>query len=339
MIGQQAPRGRLSLRLRAWNHRLGLWRIWVVIVWCRDRVRVATTPKLGRLQQYPGRPRRAGICRLPRRWSPQFPLSRGRSLPSISIVTPSFNQADFIGETIRSVTTQSYRCAEYFVQDGGSTDNTTDVVNECSAGITGYESAPDRGQSHAINLGFARTTGEVMAWLNSDDTFLPGTFEYVANYFARHPKVDVVYGHRVVIDERGDEIGLWTLPRHSDMVLSWADYVPQETLFWRRSAWDTVGAAISEDFAFACDWDLLLRFRNAGLRMKRLPRFMGCFRVHSMQKTSAQISDVGEAEMGRIRRRELGRPVDHPEINQAIRPYMRRHLVAHGLWKLRLRRY
>src|SRR5207302_369335 len=147
--------------------------------------------------------------------------------------------------------------------------------------------------ANGLNVGFEHATGEIMAYLNSDDVLLPGALNYVANYFREHPEVDVVYGHRVVIDEYDQEIGRWVLPGHDDEVLSWADYVPQETLFWRRRIWEDAGGMIDESFRFAIDWDLLIRFRDAGARMARLPRFLGGFRVHPHQKTSKEMADIG----------------------------------------------
>src|SRR5439155_11875113 len=123
--------------------------------------------------------------------------------------------------------------------------------------------ALNRGQAHAINLGFRHATGEILAYLNSDDLLLPGALAYVANHVVRHPEVGVVYGHRVVIDADGREVGRWVLPPQDDASLVWDDYVPQETMFWRRRAWERVGARLDETFHFALDWDLILRFRQA----------------------------------------------------------------------------
>ncbi|WAR46602.1 glycosyltransferase family 2 protein [Methylomonas rapida] len=254
--------------------------------------------------------------------------------PKISIVTPSFRQAAFIERTIKSVVDQKYPNLEYFVQDGGSQDGTEEILNSYADRLASWESRPDNGQSHAINLGFAKTSGEIMAWLNSDDILLPGSLAYVANYFKRHPKVDVVYGHRILIDENDQQIGRWMLPRHCNEVLSWADYIPQETLFWRRSIWDKAGGQIDESFRFAMDWDLLIRFREAGARFARLPRFLGGFRIHMQQKTSAEISSIGIQEMTRIRERVLGRVPSNEEIYNTVLPYLRRHITTDLSWRI-----
>jgi len=257
--------------------------------------------------------------------------------PRISIVTPSFRQARYIERTILSVIEQGYPNLEYFVQDGGSRDGTVQILERYAPRLSGWQSEKDGGQSQAINRGFARTTGEIMAWLNSDDILFPGALAQVAEFFARNPDVDVIYGHRVLIDEEDREVGRWLLPPHDNDVMSWADFIPQETLFWRRRLWEKVGGRIDESFRFAMDWDLLLRFREAGARFARVPRFLGGFRVHPAQKTSAGISDVGFAEMNRLRERTLGRVPSQKEIMHAVVPYMVRHTATHLGWRVRIR--
>ncbi|MEE9413969.1 MAG: glycosyltransferase, partial [Acidimicrobiales bacterium] len=200
-------------------------------------------------------------------------------------------------------------------------------------------SEADHGQAHAIDKGFQRTSGEIMGWINSDDLLLPGSLRYVGKYFLDHPEIDVLYGHRVLIDEQDREVGRWVLPAHDSEVLSWADYVPQETMFWRRNIWEEAGGQIDQSFQFAVDWDLILRFREAGARFARVPRFLGAFRIHSNQKTSAQMADIGEREMWRLRDRCHGRRVEYPEVNSEIRGYLRRHVVVHNLYRFGLLRY
>ena len=287
------------------------------------------TPRLGNLNQH------APVqLRIPSHYTRPPAL---QNPPTICVVTPSFRQAGFIERTIRSVIDQGYPCLEYHVQDGASEDGTREILEKYSDRLTSWDSSPDSGQTQAINRGFARTKGEIMAWLNSDDVLFPGTLAYVAAYFARHPEVDVVYGHRLLIDENDLEIGRWILPAHDDRILSWADFVPQETLFWRRRIWEKVGAHVDESFRFAMDWDLLVRFRDAGARFARLPRFLGGFRIHPHQKTSAVISDVGFKEMDRIRQRALGKLPTHIEIRKAVFPYLLKHCAADLAWRVRSR--
>jgi glycosyltransferase involved in cell wall biosynthesis len=255
------------------------------------------------------------------------------------VVTPTFNAAAFVEETLQSVLEQGYDQLEYIVQDGASTDRTLEIISRYAARLASVDSRRDAGQSDALNMGFGRATGEIMAYLNGDDLLLPGALHYVAWFFARHPEVDVAYGHRVLIDGDGWEIGRWVLPRHDDAVLSWVDYVPQETLFWRRAIWEKVGATLDETFHFAMDWDLLLRFRDAGARFARVPRFLGAFRVHRGQKTSARMRDTGMREMERLRQRVHGQTVPAGEIARGIRSYLRRHMVYQKLYNWGLLRY
>ena len=298
---------------------------------CKRLVKQMIGFRLHTFEQYPPRP-----LRLPKRYQAPATLS---DPPVISIVTPSFNHGRFIEATLASVVDQDYHPLEYIVQDGGSRDDTMDIVRQFASRLKHFDSARDRGQSHAINLGFAQATGDIMAYLNSDDILLPGSLHYVASYFAQRPDVDVVYGHRVIIDAAGNEIGRFVLPRHSDRMLAWADYVPQETMFWRKRIWDRAGGAIDESFQFAMDWDLLLRFREAGAKFVRLPRFLGAFRVHDAQKTQTLIATTGEREMARLRTRTHGREVNRQEIRQAISGYVVRQALHDRLYRWGLLRY
>jgi glycosyltransferase involved in cell wall biosynthesis len=255
------------------------------------------------------------------------------------MVTPSFNQVDFLERTIKSVLEQEYPELQYIVQDGGSEDGTVAVLEKYSNRLSHWESAKDTGQAHAINLGFTNATGEIMAYLNSDDLLLPGTLHYVAHYFSKHADVDVVYGHRVLIDENDREVGRWVLPPHDDHVLSWADYIPQETLFWRRAIWQKAGGCVDEGLRFAMDWDLLLKFRDTGAKFVRLPRFLGAFRVHSQQKSSKELEDLGREEMGQLRKRCHNRDVSDEEIHRHIRMYRLKHVLLNKMYRGKVLRY
>ncbi len=259
--------------------------------------------------------------------------------PSVSIVVPSFNQGDFIGRTLESLLDQEYPELELIVEDGGSSDETAAVLEDYGDRLAHVFSGPDDGQAAAINAGLARSTGELMGWLNSDDILLPGSLAYVARYFAEHPEVDVIYGHRVLIDTEGAEIGRWLMPRHDDEILSWADYVPQETMIWRREIWERAGGSVNEDYRFALDWELLVRLRDAGATIVRLPRFLGAFRIHESQKSSAQVDTLGHGEMDRLRRRIHGRRIWPRETQAAIRPYLRRHSILDKLYRLGIIRH
>ncbi len=157
-----------------------------------------------------------------------------------------------------------------------------------------------------------------MMYLNSDDLLMEGAVRFVAEYFARHPEVDVVYGHRVLIDDDGLEVGRWMTPRPACSDLRLHDFVPQETVFWRRRVWDRVGG-IDTSFKFALDWDLLLRLSAAGARFARVPWFLGGFRLHSTQKTRTRLEDSGIPEMDALRRRTFGRVPTYDELHLSMR--------------------
>jgi glycosyltransferase involved in cell wall biosynthesis len=247
---------------------------------------------------------------------------REQILPRISIVVPSFNQGQFIGATLQSILDQQYPNLELIVVDGGSTDDTLSVINQFEDYLDWWVSEPDSGQTAAINRGFMQSTGEIMAWINSDDLVASGAFYQIANYFIKHPDTQVIYGNRILINEIGLEIGRWILPFHSGRVLKYSDFVPQETLYWTRKAWYVIGGRLDETFQFAMDWDFLLRLSRNRLKIKHLPIFLGLFRVHSQQKTSSQMTLTGQNEMKRLRYRELGFQPTRWQLVTSIVPFL-----------------
>ena len=261
--------------------------------------------------------------------------------PRLSVVTPSFQQGRFLDETMRSVLDQPGVECQYVVQDGSSTDDSVQLIRHHAGRLHAWESARDHGQADAIARGFAKTSGgpdDLMAWINSDDYYQPGALAFVADYFSRHPEVDVLYGHRIVVDEASREIARWFLPKHDDAVLRLNDFVPQETMFWRRRLWEKVGG-LDTSFKFAVDWDLLLRFQSAGARIVRVPYFLACFRVHPTQKTSFSMHDTGRKEINLLRERTHGRPFPPQELEQdpLLLRYLRHSAWIEFLWKLGLR--
>jgi hypothetical protein len=294
----------------------------------RNRVRELLRPRIGMLYHH-----RPTLLAVP---SSYYTIDAPSPAPTISIVTPSFNQGHFIERTLYSVIAQNYPALEYVVQDGGSSDETVEILRRYEGSLHHWASEPDRGQADAVNRGFAHTTGEIMAYLNSDDLLMPGSLATVARYFSAHPDVDAVYSHRIIVDEDDQQVGSWLLPKHDSEELALVDFVPQETLFWRRSAWEAAGGQLDASMNFAIDWDLLLRMRDSGAKMVRLPRFLGAFRVHDSQKTQTLV-DLSLNETDALRRRVHGRGMSHDEAFLRVRPYMRRH-VPHHLWhSLRLR--
>jgi len=226
--------------------------------------------------------------------------------PKISVVTPSFNQGEYVEQTIRSVILQRYPNVEYVMMDGGSTDETTAILDRYGPHFAHVQSAPDAGQADAIKRGFERTSGEIMAYLNSDDLFAPDAFFAVAEFFDRNPGVDVVYSNRCAILSDNSVAWYWRLPPHNDFLMKRWDLIPQETTFWRRGIYERVGG-VDASFRFAMDYDLFAKFMNAG-RVRRSDRFHGAFREHPESKTSRLMETVGAQEIARVWRERGIRP-------------------------------
>jgi glycosyltransferase involved in cell wall biosynthesis len=219
---------------------------------------------------------------------------------TVSIVTPSFQQARFLEATIQSVLTQDHPRVEYLVIDGGSTDGSRAIIDRYASQLSYSCSRPDGGQADAIAAGFSRATGDILGWLNSDDLFLPGALSAVASYFATHPEIDVLSGGGYMIDQFGKPLTkrFGTVTRGVRASLSRLrfyalDGVFQPATFWRCSAYQRVGG-IDRRLRFVMDRDLFIRLARHG-RWGRLPRLLAAFRLHSESK-SMTLQDVREQE-------------------------------------------
>ncbi|MBI3159731.1 MAG: glycosyltransferase [Chloroflexi bacterium] len=223
--------------------------------------------------------------------------------PLVSIVTPSYNQARFLEATIQSVLGQSYPNIEYIVIDGGSTDGSPDVIRRYADRLAYWVSEPDGGQTDAINKGFARATGEILAWLNSDDTYRPETVAEAAAFLQTHPEVGLVYGDADFIDEHGQVIGRFPAAR-TDLARLRRGYVhiPQQAAFWRAALWRQVGP-LDTSFTFAMDYDLWVRLARIS-QIRYHPRVWASFRLHGGSKTIAD--DNAWPEMLRVHYRDGG---------------------------------
>jgi len=238
--------------------------------------------------------------------------------PTIGMVTPSFNHRRFLEQTMNSVLSQEFPRLQYAVIDGGSTDGSREIIEHYRDRLIYSVSEPDQGQSDALVKGFAKIDADILGYLNSDDLLTPGSLAFVADYFARNPDVDVIYSHRIIVDENGFEIGRWILPPHHEYSLRRIDYIPQETMFWRRQVFEKAGG-IDNRLQFAMDWDLILKFMDMGANFRRVPCFLGCFRSHPAQKT-ARWKEVGDHEVTELRRRQ---GIDDSEIHLAGFHYRR----------------
>lgn len=225
--------------------------------------------------------------------SPQISETQhdGTAWPKVSIVTPSYNQGEFIEETIRSVLLQGYPNLEYIIMDGGSNDDSVDVIKKYSHWLTDWVSESDRGQTHAVNKGFERCTGDVLAWMNSDDTYEAGAIAAVVQEMVKSPEVNVVYGNIKMTDEHGDVLTeLRSVPFHPKAFLYETVHITsQSAVFWTHSLLSKVGE-VREELNYSMDRDLLIRFMEQGATFKFLRRTLGTYRCHSGAKTSSDES-------------------------------------------------
>ena len=212
----------------------------------------------------------------------------GRFWPKISIITPSLNQGSFIEETIRSVLLQGYPHLEYIVIDGGSTDNTIEIVRKYEPWIAYWVSEPDRGQSHAINKGISLASGELISYLNSDDFLMKGSLEKVALACVKNPRHCLFIGNCMYLypgnNKENKLVGISALER-----LSIKNTLHQPSVFWRRLLSEKAGQ-FDEQLHYCMDWEMWLRFLFIGAKFKIIDQTLATFRRHGNQKTNHSIS-------------------------------------------------
>jgi glycosyltransferase involved in cell wall biosynthesis len=259
--------------------------------------------------------------------SPQLPdtLPHGQAWPLVSIVTPSYNQGQFLEETIRSVLLQGYPNIEYVIMDGGSSDDSVAIIRKYEHWLTSWCSGKDDGQADAISRGFSLCQGDILAWVNSDDLLLPGCLSKVGRYIAQHPDIDCVVGGSVVVDAEGnairDPLGL---PRavmggkesFTTLLVRGGASFYQPATFWRHRAYAAAGG-IDPSFTFAMDYDLYLRLASRG-RFGWLYDLLACFRSHPMSKTT-RLSAIRKQESERLwaRYQRNASPVLYLKFSQA----------------------
>jgi len=217
-------------------------------------------------------------------------LKRKNNLPQISVITPSFNQADFVERTINSVLSQNYSNFEYLVMDGGSTDGTLEILKKYDKKII-WRSEKDKGQGDAVNKGLKLAKGEILTYLNSDDTLEPGALKLVADFFIRNPKIRWVFGKCKIVDENDREIrkaitaykNFW-LKRYNYNSLLILNYISQPAVFWRREAYEKIGKFNPKEF-WELDYDYWLRLGKK-YQPGFIDKYLANFRVHKKAKTS-----------------------------------------------------
>jgi len=245
--------------------------------------------------------------------APMLRTPEDRSLPKISVVTPSFNQGKFLEETIRSVLDQHYPNLEYVIVDGGSTDGSIEIIRKYQDRLAYWVSEPDQGQYDAINKGFSHTTGAIMAWLNSDDKYVPWTFSAVADVMKGLPEIDWLTSlFHCFWDPQGRISRCETHPGFSrELVLqggtlpgcgwpAWV-FIQQESTFWRRPLWEKAGGRIDPSYSLAGDFDLWMRFAHHA-ELYCVPMPLAGFRQHPEQKTADMTGYLNQARASFFRR-------------------------------------
>jgi glycosyltransferase involved in cell wall biosynthesis len=206
-------------------------------------------------------------------------------LPRIAVVTPSYNTGRHLAAAIESVLGQDYSNVDYLVMDGSSTDESIEVLRGFNGKVR-WVSQKDDGQSDALRRGFEQTTGDILTWLNSDDTFAPGAFKIVAEFFAAHPDVALVYGDAKFIDADGALIGpcVHVEPFNAKRLVHYSDFIVQPAAFFRRSAYEAVGG-IDTTLHFGMDYDLWLKLAKQ-FKVEYLPQHLGNYRWLTDNKTA-----------------------------------------------------
>ena len=253
----------------------------------------------------------------------------------VSVVTPSYNQAQFLEETLRSVLEQDHPDIEYIVVDGGSTDGSLEILQKYASRLAWWVSEPDRGQTDALNKGFARASGEILAWLNSDDTYQPGAVAAAVAFLQAHPEVGLVYGDANLIDEHGSVLGRFPA-RQTDYarLLQGHVHIPQQASFFRADLWRQVGP-LDPSFYFAMDYDLWVRLAKVSPLVYH-PALWANFRLHGQTKTLSS-DDRCYPEMLKVYAREGGKPWGKLPLKARLRPLVYAWLpLKLRLWLRRL---
>lgn len=205
--------------------------------------------------------------------------------PKITIVTPSYNQANFLERTILSVINQNYPNLEYIIIDGGSTDGSVEIIKKYEKHLSYWSSEKDNGQSEALNKGFAKATGDIFAYINSDDILLPETLNFISDIFQKNTDVDLIYGHALLIDANDNEIGLcialpFTLKEHLNGVFS----IPQQSSFWKRQVFEKVGGFNPQNHS-CMDGEFFAFAATNNFTFKKINKILAAFRIHNLSKT------------------------------------------------------
>ncbi len=208
------------------------------------------------------------------------------AIPRLSIITPSYNQAEYLEETLRSVLDQRYPNLEYLVIDGGSRDGSVEIIRRYESRLAYWVSERDEGQAHAINKGLQRATGDIVAFVNSDDTYLPGALQAVSDHFQRNPQCQWLCGDTILFGAgRETQFFRAWVPRTAAHCLCWAYKAPQPGMFWKR---ELLSSGFDARWNYCFDHELYVRLLLAGHRCEHLPVPVATYRLHGSSKTVAE---------------------------------------------------
>jgi glycosyltransferase involved in cell wall biosynthesis len=239
----------------------------------------------------------------------------------VSIITPSYNQAPYLEKTIQSVLEQDYPDIEYIVVDGGSTDNSTEIIKKYADQLAYWISEQDSGQAEAINKGFARANGDILAWLNSDDYYMRNTVSVAVRCFEQNPDVVMVYGDMLAVDGDGQTMNALKYKQLSLEDLLCFQIIGQPSVFFRRSALEKTGW-LDPTFHFMLDHHLWIRMAQQG-RILHIPQIWSAARYHSLAKNRARA-----AEFGREAFRVLEWAKKEPGLAESVSKLKRRALAS-----------
>jgi len=228
-------------------------------------------------------------------------LKKDLNYPKISIVTPSYNQAQFLEKTILSVLNQNYPNLEYIIIDGGSTDGSLEVIKKYEKHLTYWVSEKDKGQADAINKGFQKSSGEILAWLNADDLYLPNTLLKIKEAFQKHRETQFIYGHSALVDKKDNIIRIcYTVPQtYHSYIYDRGGNIFQGTVFWKKDIFYKHGG-IDSKLYFAMEYKLFDNFfkHERGIFLNDI---LAAYRIHKEAKSSTVDKELVEKEFNNIR--------------------------------------
>ena len=237
--------------------------------------------------------------------------------PKISVITPSYNQGQFLEETIQSVLGQCYPNLEYIIIDGGSSDNSIDLIKKYSERITHWVSEPDRGQANAINKGLKMATGDIICWLNSDDMFLPGTLNYIAQQLDIK-KAQIIIGNSIHFNTNNEIFwGSNVIKSKQLYKLNIVDYIIQPSSFWTKITLEQVGF-LNEKLHYTFDWEWFLRAENNQIEITAVSKYFSIYRIHEGHKSGQKNNNTREREIINIIRVYAG--IEIAQIAEKIKP-------------------